>query len=106
MITAAVKTPNSNTEFLHSSSLYPLTKEKLRGKPFFPAVPHVVILGAGASKAAFPDGDKNRNPLPLLDDLPNIVGKTWTDLLTLASPPVSGFEAQFSWIRKCGKFAD
>jgi hypothetical protein len=100
-----VKTPNSITEFLHSSSLYSLTKEKLRGKPFFPAVPHVVILGAGASKAAFPDGDKYRKPLPLLDELANIVGRTWTDLLTLASPPVSGFEAQFSWIRKCGKFA-
>src|SRR5437016_2179224 len=106
MITTAVNTPNSITEFLNSSSLHPLTKEKLRGKPFFPGVPHVVILGAGASNAAFPDGDKNGKPLPLLDDLANVVGRTWTDVLKLASSPVSGFEAQFSWIRKCGKFAD
>ena len=59
-----------------------------------------------AKGPAFPDGDKDGSPLPLLDDLPNIVGRTWTDVLKLASPPVTGFEAQFSWIRKCGKFAD
>jgi len=33
--------------------------------------PHVVILGAGASRAAFPDGDANRKRLPLLADLPD-----------------------------------
>lgn len=32
--------------------------------------PHVVILGAGASRAAFPDGDAHGRPLPLLADLP------------------------------------
>jgi hypothetical protein len=105
MISNAVNTLNFVTE-LRDWSLHPLTKEKLRGKPFFPGVPHIVILGAGASKAAFPDGDKNGKPLPLLDDLANIVGRTWTDVIKLASPPVTGFEAQFSWIRKCGKFAD
>jgi hypothetical protein len=106
MVTTTVDTATSITELEHWSSLHPLTKEKLRGKPFFPGVPHVVILGAGASKAAFPDGDKNGKPLPLLDDLANIVGRTWTDVLELASPPITGFEAQFSWIRKCGKFPD
>ena len=30
--------------------------------------PHVVILGAGASRAACPDGDKNGEILPLMDD--------------------------------------
>jgi hypothetical protein len=33
--------------------------------------PHVVILGAGASRAAFPDGDANGRRLPLLADLPD-----------------------------------
>lgn len=33
--------------------------------------PHVVILGAGASRAAFPDGDANGKQLPLLADLPD-----------------------------------
>ena len=31
--------------------------------------PHVVILGAGASRASFPDGDKNGIELPLMCDL-------------------------------------
>jgi hypothetical protein len=31
--------------------------------------PHLVILGAGASKAAFPDGDRNGLPLPVMNDL-------------------------------------
>lgn len=34
--------------------------------------PHVVILGAGASKASFPNGDKNGHIVPLMNDLINI----------------------------------
>jgi hypothetical protein len=30
--------------------------------------PHVVLLGAGASRAAFPDGDRNGKRLPLMSD--------------------------------------
>lgn len=33
--------------------------------------PHVVILGAGASRAAFPDGDANGKRVPLMADLPD-----------------------------------
>jgi hypothetical protein len=33
--------------------------------------PHVVILGAGATRAAFPQGDANGKRLPLLADLPD-----------------------------------
>jgi hypothetical protein len=33
--------------------------------------PHVVILGAGASRAAFPNGDAKEKRLPLLVDLPD-----------------------------------
>jgi hypothetical protein len=36
--------------------------------------PHVVILGAGASLAAFPHGDGNRVRLPLMADFVEIVG--------------------------------
>jgi hypothetical protein len=36
--------------------------------------PHVVILGAGASRAAFPGGDGNGRRLPLLADLPDCLG--------------------------------
>ena len=34
-----------------------------------PLGPHVVLLGAGASRAAFPNGDKAGRSLPLMDDL-------------------------------------
>jgi hypothetical protein len=30
--------------------------------------PHVVLLGAGASRAALPNGDANEKLLPLMDD--------------------------------------
>ena len=35
--------------------------------------PHVVILGAGASLAAFRNGDRNGNTLPLMDDLIDVL---------------------------------
>lgn len=36
--------------------------------------PHVVILGAGASAAAFPNGDARGNPLPTMQTLIDVVG--------------------------------
>ena len=36
--------------------------------------PHVVLLGAGASKQAFPKGDAADRPIPVMDDLVEIVG--------------------------------
>lgn len=36
--------------------------------------PHLVILGAGASVAALPDGDKNGAKLPLMNNLVEVVG--------------------------------
>jgi len=36
--------------------------------------PHVVILGAGASRAAFPNGDKNGIKLPLMNDFISTLG--------------------------------
>lgn len=35
--------------------------------------PHVVILGAGASKAAFPNGDRNGRHVPVMADLVDVV---------------------------------
>lgn len=36
--------------------------------------PHVVILGAGASYAAFPNGDMNGRKLPLMNNFVEILG--------------------------------
>lgn len=41
--------------------------------PFWHVAPHVVILGAGASKAAFPNGDKNGRELPLMQDFVEVL---------------------------------
>ena len=80
------------------------TKEKLMSKPFGPPLPHVVILGAGASKAAMPGGDKSGKMIPLMDDLPKILGNDWKTLVEKAKPPKGNFEANFSWMRKNGDF--
>lgn len=76
-----------------------LTKEKLKGPPFANPLPHIVILGAGASKAAFCGGDRNRKPIPLMNGLPDVLGRPWRDLVNDSNPPDEGFEAQFSWMR-------
>lgn len=36
--------------------------------------PHVLILGAGASVASFPQGDKNRRRLPVMANFVDVVG--------------------------------
>lgn len=36
--------------------------------------PHVVVLGAGASLAAFPNGDAQGRRLPLMRDLAELIG--------------------------------
>lgn len=73
-------------------------------KPFAPDFPHVVILGAGASIAALPDGDLNAMKIPGMEELPDILGTCWTDLISVVSPPKGDFEFQFSWLRKKGKY--
>lgn len=42
--------------------------------PFWKVSSHTFILGAGASRAAFPNGDKNGRRLPLMNDFIDIVG--------------------------------
>ena len=39
-----------------------------------PVRPHLVLVGAGASRAAFPDGDANGRPLPLMNDIVPLLG--------------------------------
>lgn len=64
--------------------------------------PHVVILGAGASLAAFPHGDKFGRLLPLMNNLPDIVGLN-TELKALGvSEQIDNFETLFD--RLCSEF--
>lgn len=60
------------------------------------AKPHVVLLGAGATKAALPDGDNNREQVPLLREVAvalKLANRFPTDLRDLAK---SDFEAAYS----------
>ncbi len=58
--------------------------------------PHILLLGAGASLAAFPDGDVAGNRLPLMDDFVQTVGLE--DVLRSAGVSWQGrnFEEVFS----------
>ena len=58
--------PNRNME--------PKTKKQLIESPQGDLAPHVVLLGAGASRAAFPNGDRSGKIIPLMDDLVEVIG--------------------------------
>ncbi|MCH9008527.1 hypothetical protein IIA29_11075, partial [candidate division KSB1 bacterium] len=47
--------------------------KEARRYPFWQVAPQIVILGAGASVAAFPAGDKNGRTLPLMNDFTQIL---------------------------------
>lgn len=57
--------------------------------------PHVVLLGAGASKAALPNGDYSGKQLPLMNNLVEVLGLT--NLLQQANiEPTQNFETIYS----------
>ena len=64
------------------------------------AEPHVVILGAGASKAAFGGGDAKGRLVPLMNELPEVLGDQWRDLVEKANLKGAGFETQFTQLRE------
>lgn len=68
--------------------------------------PHVVILGAGASKATCPNGDKNNRTLPVMEDL--IETLCLTEVLERAGVQHSGrnFEEIYSELRVDEKYAE
>lgn len=57
--------------------------------------PHIVLLGAGASRAAFPNGEATRKHLPLMDDFTKTL-----ELITLLDnadiDPNQNFESIYS----------
>lgn len=68
--------------------------------------PHIVLLGAGASRAAFPNGDRNGKQIPIMNDLIKIVG---LDLILSKhgiSYSINNFEEIYSNILKDSTKAD
>ena len=68
--------------------------------------PHVLILGAGASLAAFPNGDKWGRKLPLMNNLVDVVGLH--PILKRAGIGYQGenFESLYSDLAISGKYSD
>jgi hypothetical protein len=87
------ESPDLNSDFVVSID-QEVSEVKLRR-------PHVVILGAGASRAACPSGDKNGQPLPLMQDLVDVVGLRPL-LEKSAVDPDRNFEEIFSDLQESG----
>lgn len=64
--------------------------------------PHVVLLGAGASKAALPNGDKNGRQIPLLRDLAKELGLVKYFPEDLKKLSEDNFEAAYSRLYDMG----
>jgi hypothetical protein len=58
--------------------------------------PHVLLLGAGSSKAALPNGDKHGRPVPLMRDVAEQLGLSRLFPEDLRSLAESDFEAAYS----------
>lgn len=66
--------------------------------------PHVVILGAGASKAAFPNGDRNGKQLPLMNDLVSMLDLKPMLLKAWINYSGENFELLYSQLHSNPKF--
>lgn len=64
--------------------------------------PHVVLLGAGASKAAFPKGDKNGTQLPLLREVADFLNIADSFPSALRDIARKDFEAAYSRLFQTG----
>lgn len=67
---------------------------------------HVVILGAGASKAAFPNGDKYRNKIPVMNELVTILNLKDTISRYGLTEYQNDFELLYSHIFNNSEFAE
>jgi len=68
--------------------------------------PHIVLLGAGASRAAFPKGDAAGRPLPVMDDLVDIVGlRSLIEQADLLDPSERNFEGIYGRLASEPKYA-
>lgn len=64
--------------------------------------PHVVILGAGASRAACPKGDRDGQPLPLMCDFSQLLGLAGA-LTSWGLDPSANFEDTYSSLHEAGE---
>ena len=58
--------------------------------------PHVIIIGAGASLAAFPNGDRNGRRLPVIKNFVDVIGLANLFAKYGINPPYDDFEGIYS----------
>jgi hypothetical protein len=72
-----------------------MTPDELIDGPM--SLTHVILLGAGASRAAFPDGDGTGRRLPLMDDFVDVLGlRSAVEALPADLVQYRNFEALYS----------
>lgn len=70
------------------------------------ARPHVVILGAGASRACCPDGDASGRKLPVMPDFARTLGLEPTLRAAGIENPGTNFELLYAQLARCGTHAE
>ena len=78
-----------------------VTVEEEIANPFHGKL-HVLLLGAGASKAALPNGDKQGRPVPLLRDLAEELNLIELFPESLKELAIQDFEAAYSKLYELG----
>ena len=86
--------------------MHMVSAHMLEANPCCNGSPHLVILGAGASKAAFPNGDGRGVSVPLMTDLDDVAGNVWWSLVREADVPRTTFETRYAWLKQAGRFGD
>lgn len=79
----------------------------LYGPPWAPKdLAHVVILGAGASRDAWENWGRTGTKLPLMSELPEVLGKSWDYMVRDSGMPEGlNFEEQYAWFASNEDFA-
>lgn len=72
----------------------------------YPQRPHLVILGAGASKDAMPDGDANGKPLPVMSEFISTLNLTDYIGKIEGVPKTDNIEDVYSWLANQERFVD
>lgn len=72
----------------------------------YPQRPHLVILGAGASKDSMPNGDAEGRPLPVMNEFISTLGLTDYIGRIEGVPKTDNIEDVYSWLANQEQFAE
>lgn len=93
------KSLNQQKNFVSTSKMNVFTEQEEINKTDF-GRPHCYLLGAGASLAAFPNGDKNGRKLPVMKNFVEVLGLEKYFEQAGFHPPYDDFEAIYAELSK------